>query len=797
MSFSPSLYKHELDQKAFDALSVFPKFIKLREAYIANVDEKAAKINFLSSAIRLSENQFPEIYHLLPPICEKLGIDVPELYYINSKTMNAATGGSTSPYIIITSELAHKMPADLIATVLAHECGHIACQHYLYHSMASLLINGIDSSPLSKIPAVRKYLTPTLVRALLFWDRCSELSADRAAVLCDGTADKTIDVLLKLHGYENINRAEFLKQAMDLKAFVNDSASNKLMEQMLTQDESHPRLATRAYECHDWTNTEQFRGILDGTYTIEQKNNSDNQTQQQEVVAAELITESDIPQQATDIDALNNALYKVSSELERYTNQSDKFDYAFAVFIGIMAGAIDALFIGETIITSDDITLSHKRVDIFIQEYAKARGLDCSNLKDAIAVLEKEFTVKQDSIWSIYKIGVSPKNHHLADLAHHPTPLGLASSIIVQFLRIGTFVNKNGEWHFCPVKTTAKDIVEILTPAVITGILNWLVFIATKKYEQDSGEEFPPALRKLAHLLASAPMIVELAKCADNWFGHLVSDMGGSKNTAGGGMGIPGVFISLLYEFASLPIMRNTGLPMLVNELYEKQKIDLRHEIPLYKAAGKQAIPVAFNEIFVRIGYFVSHLATELAAHENDVAKVNWNNVIPFRNRTVDRMLTVAGMTFTIADTTDAAIHAAIESGGNWVLFSGRFVTRFNYVGAGRAAIAIVREISNERKETQLIHEKMILSEAKAAIFLNRLREFKEQLEEKVSQYLAEDIEAFICGFDFMNQGISSGDSALVIKGNVVIQRVLGREAQFTSQKEFDDLMESDIPLVL
>ena len=50
MSFSPNLYKHELDQKAFDALSIFPKFVKLRESYIANVDEKAAKINFLSSA---------------------------------------------------------------------------------------------------------------------------------------------------------------------------------------------------------------------------------------------------------------------------------------------------------------------------------------------------------------------------------------------------------------------------------------------------------------------------------------------------------------------------------------------------------------------------------------------------------------------------------------------------------------------------------------------------------------------------------------------------------------------------
>lgn len=793
MAYNPTLYRHELDQRAFEALSAFPKFVQLRESYIANVDEKAAKIDFLSSSIRLSENQFPEIYNLLPPICEKLGIVVPELYYVKSKEMNAATCGNTNPYIYVTSALVEKMPPEMIASVLAHECGHIACKHYLYHSMAGQLINGIDSSPLARIPAIRKLLTPTLVKALLFWDRCSELSADRAAVLCDGTADKTVDVLLKIHGYENINREEFLRQAMDLKAFISDSKSNRLMEQMLVQNESHPRLATRAYECYTWANTEDFPKILNGTYTVERK--VEIPTDSKEVVSAEVSISAESPEKMIDVDDLNKALHRVNAELDRYTSKADMADYAFAVFSGIMAGAIDCLFVGETKITDGDIQLSHQQINKFIQQYASNRGFDRERLKDSIADLEKAFKVAQDNIWKGAGIGVSAKNHHLADLAHHPTPLGLAASVVVQFLRIGTFVNKDGEWHFMLVETTAKDIVEILAPAVLTGILNWLVFVAEKKYEAED-HEISPALHKLVHLIASTPILIEFAKCADNWFGHLVSDMGGSKNTAGGGMGIPGVFISLLYEFASLPGLRNTNLPMIVNELYEKQKIDLRHELPLYKELGKQAIPVVFIELYVRIGFFLTRLAMEFAEHKN-LSDINWNTVIPFHNRTVDRMLAVSNMTFTFADTADAAIHAALESGGNWVLFSGKFVTRFNYVGAGRAAIAIVKEVSNEHKESQLIHEKMILSEAKTAIFLTQLQEFKEQLEEKVSNYLAEDIEAFMQGFDYMDQGIASGDSNLVIKGNVIIQKVLGRKTQFENQEEFDDLMLSDILLVL
>ena len=131
------------------------------------------------------------------------------------------------------------------------------------------------------------------------------------------------------------------------------------------------------------------------------------------------------------------------------------------------------------------------------------------------------------------------------------------------------------------------------------------------------------------------------------------------------------------------------------------------------------------------------------------------------------------------------------------MLFSGKFVARFNYVGVGRAALAIVKEISDDKKETQLLHEKMLLSDQKASLFLGQLQEFKARLEERVSNYLAEDLTEFMSGFDYMRQGLDSGDSDLVIHGNVIIQKVLGREPQFTNQEEFDALMESDIPLTL
>lgn len=772
MAYSAELYVHDLDRQAADALNQFPKFVKLLESYSVNYDEKAAKIDLLSTAIRLGENQMPEVYSLLPPICEQLGIDTPELYYVRDKRANAATFGSAHPCIYVTSGLVNKLPLNLLPSVLAHECGHIACKHSLYHSIAAQLVGGIDQSPLVRIPAIGKYLTPTLVRALLFWDRCSELSADRAAALCDGTADKTIDVLLQLNGYgKNVDRKEFLKQALDLKSFVNDSKSNKLMELMLVQDETHPRLATRAYECYEWSQSAQYAGIIDGTFTLPDKAKEINQELAEVVVSAEAKVE------APSIDRLNTELARVNQELEHYTNHADKADYALAVTSGVLAGLVDSLFVGEFSLEYAN-QWGNQQAEKLVLKVAKYQGYGGTNLGQAIKHLEYQFPIAADKATAAFGGGLQ---HHLRDFSHHPTPVGLVCSILTQFTGNVYGTDVAGAFQCVPLNKDGLNLV---------------------------GKSFPE----------------KIMFGAVNWFFHMVSDVAGSSGTVmkgSFGTGLPGPLASLLKEFSSTRLFKKQDakgckeFSVYISKLFNGTllgerdangnliplKFDLRTEMGVAMQVGKQTIPVIINECIVRSFFLLHRLLQELSRDDiqdwSDVHKINWKAIIPFRNRTVDRMLTIASMTFTVADTADAAIHAAIESGGNWVLFSGRFVTRFNYVGAGRAALSIVREVSNEKKEAQLIHEKMILSEAKTALFLKQLQEFKEQLDMKVSNYLVEDIEGFMSGFADMRQGMLTGDSDLVIRGNVTIQKVLGREPQFTNQKEFDALMESDAPLVL
>ena len=797
MAYDASLYMHDLDRKATAALRAFPMLPKLQELYSTFIEDPAIQVNHLANHVRLGENQMPEIYNLLPPICETLGTDVPDLYYVDSKEMNAYTAGISKPVIILYSGLVKKLPPKLISIVLAHECGHIACKHVLYNSLARNLLRKSREAALDKawknenwkVFEIDQYITPALIKAFRFWSRCSELSADRAAILCDGGARNTIELMLRIHGYdENINPEEFVKQALELKALTEDSPLYKQYELMMTEGDTHPRLAARARESYLWARSEQYRKIISGVWFP-----GAPKLEEQEIIAADVSMEAVGPMDTAELKA---ELDKVNRELDRYTSHADKADYAVAVASGILAGVIDSVFVGEADFSDNGIALSHRQVNNFIQEYARARGFDRTRLKDAIADLEKAFPVLQDNIWKGADIGVNATSHHLADIAHHPTPLGLVASMVVQFLRIGIFVNKEGQWHIIPIQTGAGEMVQTLAPAVITGLLNWLVSIGKRTYEKETDIKVPEAVLKVARIVASAPMLIEVIKCADNWFGHLVSDMGGSKSTAGGGMGIPGVFMSLLHEISSLPILKDTGLPAFVSDLYTKNRFDLRHEIVIYKELGKQAIPVLLNELFTRTLYFIGRVASEYAVHHS-FREIDWASTFPYGNRTVDRMLTVSSLTFTVADTADAAVHAAIESGGNWVVFAGKFACRFNYVGAGRAAVAVVREVSSEAKEAQLIHERLLLTEAYSAQVMEKLQTYKAELEEKVSEYLAEDIEAFLEGFDYMEEGLRTGNSNLVIRGNVVIQRVLGREPQFTNQTEFDELMDSDIPLIL
>ena len=108
------------------------------------------------------------------------------------------------------------------------------------------------------------------------------------------------------------------------------------------------------------------------------------------------------------------------------------------------------------------------------------------------------------------------------------------------------------------------------------------------------------------------------------------------------------------------------------------------------------------------------------------------------------------------------------------------------------AAVAVYQELAASLKEYELAKEQRIQAEQECAEAVLMIRQYRQEMDRAVEQYLTDHLEVISSGFQAMDESILAGDTAGVLSGNAAIQEVLGRKAQFQTQDEFDDLMLSD-----
>ena len=259
---------HEADRKALDGLKKLPLFDKVCSGFIAAFNEPFHNIEDMSSKIRISDKQLPRVYKMTENICAKLGIDMSKLYLELNRQPNACTYGNETATITITSGLLECMEDDELYAVLAHECGHIACKHLLYHTMGTVILDGgvlgirfLDSG------LIGKAITAPLKWAFYNWMRSSELSADRAAAVCCEAGAPVVETMMRLAGGtthidEEIKKDLFIQQAVEYKELVDEKALSKAMEFLMHHNDTHPLLAVRAAEIDKWSKTEEFQKII-------------------------------------------------------------------------------------------------------------------------------------------------------------------------------------------------------------------------------------------------------------------------------------------------------------------------------------------------------------------------------------------------------------------------------------------------------------------------------------------------------------------------------------------------------
>lgn len=366
-------------------------------------------------------------------------------------------------------------------------------------------------------------------------------------------------------------------------------------------------------------------------------------------------------------------LDELNAGIEKLTNHADGLDYMIAVASGILAGAIDIIFVEDFSLEKAN-EWGTEKTNNFVVKMAQKKGYKGNDLAGAVSWLEDHYHIAADGATGAFGGGLQ---HHLRDFSHHPTPVGLIFSFLTQFT--GKVYGTDTAGRFLIVDVKEKDFVLI-------------------------GKNFPE----------------KVTFGVINWFFHMVSDMAGSYGSVlkgKPGTGLPGPLVSFLKEISALPFFRKTNgqgykeFSVWISKLFngtllgkrdENGKLiplpfDLRTEIGVMHQLGQQAIPVIINECIVRGFYFIRRFYMEIKINDvqqvSDLKHISWENTLPFKNRTVIRMLTIATGTMTAIDLADAAIEAAIKSGGINPAFVPNMLVKVNFVGVGRFAVAVASDV--------------------------------------------------------------------------------------------------------
>jgi Zn-dependent protease with chaperone function len=127
-------FRHPLDQQNTSLLRALPGLEVVAKSIMGPVAEQVLLLENIATSIKTGESQLPSIYRLLTEAATMLQMEPPELYIKQNPIPNAYTLAiaGRKPFIVVHTALLELLtPAELQA-VLAHELGHLKCNHGLW-----------------------------------------------------------------------------------------------------------------------------------------------------------------------------------------------------------------------------------------------------------------------------------------------------------------------------------------------------------------------------------------------------------------------------------------------------------------------------------------------------------------------------------------------------------------------------------------------------------------------------------------------------------------------------------------
>jgi Zn-dependent protease with chaperone function len=262
---SSRAYEHPADRSALVALRKLTGFDTLLKLLNGLFNERAMRLNFLASGVKVSERQFPHIHEMLRDGAYVLDMEkVPELFVTQTPIVNAMALGTNNPFIVLNSGLVELLDAEELRAVIGHELGHVLSGHAVYRTMLYNLI--ILATRIAWMPIGYLGLR-AIIWGLEEWYRKSELSCDRAGLLAGQDVDASRRVLMKLAGGSRL--AEMNADAFHEQAREYDAAPDlrdSILKLLQLQGNTHPFAVVRFAELDHWVSSGEYERILAGDY---------------------------------------------------------------------------------------------------------------------------------------------------------------------------------------------------------------------------------------------------------------------------------------------------------------------------------------------------------------------------------------------------------------------------------------------------------------------------------------------------------------------------------------------------
>ena len=255
-------FRHPLDLEATRALKQLPGLDVVVRMALAPLVERFFHLDHLASSLQVSDRQLPDLHQSLVEACKILDLEVPRLYVRQNPVPNAYTFAmrGEQPFIVVHTALLELLTPEETQAVIAHELGHLKCEHSVYLTLANLLTLAAGSLPLGGV------LAQSLQSRLMEWVRCAEFTCDRAALLVAQDPRVVASLLMKLCGgspslIDQLNVDAFIDQARAYDTLSADALGDAL-RQIRTQDLTHPVPVLRAREIDRWASTDDYYQLV-------------------------------------------------------------------------------------------------------------------------------------------------------------------------------------------------------------------------------------------------------------------------------------------------------------------------------------------------------------------------------------------------------------------------------------------------------------------------------------------------------------------------------------------------------